>query len=199
MLLTFYSSITIITPFSGIHCFPQGWGFKQWTSDDLKALMKVYLPSIEGHVPPEMIHAVCDLIKFSYLVHQDIHDTDLIQALCDVLKSFYNNCEIFKSLGIIQHFNYPCQHALKHYVHVIHEYGSPNGLCSSMTDNKHIKAVKKPWRCSNRYNMIKQMLLTNQWLDKLSASCAHFTMNGMLQGNCLSETLAMLGKLYCWI
>ena len=40
------------------------------------------------------------------------------------------------------------------------------------------------------------MLLTNQWFDKLSVSCAHFTANSMLHGDCLSETLAMFHKLY---
>jgi hypothetical protein len=29
------------TPFTGLRRFPQGRGFKQWTGDDSKALMKV--------------------------------------------------------------------------------------------------------------------------------------------------------------
>ena len=89
-----------------------------------------------------------------------------------------------------------CSISLKHYIHLIHEYGSPNGLCSSITENKHIKAVKKPWWHSSKYKAMRQMLLTNQWFDKLSVSCAHFTANSMLHGDCLSETLAMLHKLY---
>ena len=36
--------------------FPEGQQFKQWTGDDSKVLMKVYLPAIEGHVPPAMVH-----------------------------------------------------------------------------------------------------------------------------------------------
>jgi hypothetical protein len=34
-------SIAIISPFVGLRRFPQGRGFKQWTGDDSKALMKV--------------------------------------------------------------------------------------------------------------------------------------------------------------
>jgi hypothetical protein len=34
-------SISIVAPFSGLRRFPQGRGFKQWTGDDSKALMKV--------------------------------------------------------------------------------------------------------------------------------------------------------------
>ena len=35
------TSIAIVAPFSGLRRFPQGRGFKQWTGDDSKALMKV--------------------------------------------------------------------------------------------------------------------------------------------------------------
>ena len=159
--------------------------------------MKVYLPAIEGHVPATMVRAVRDLIEFSYLVRRDVHDTQSLQAVEAALKSFHRNREIFRTSGAVQHFNYPRQHSLKHYVAMIHAYGAPNGLCSSMTENKHIKAVKKPWRCSNRYNTMQQMLLTNQRLDKLSASLAHFTHNNMLQGDCLMDVLAQISK-YDW-
>ena len=156
--------------------------------------MKVYLPAIEGHVPAQIVRTVCDLIEFSYLVHRDVHDTQSLQAVEAALKSFHDNREIFRTSGVVDHFNYPRQHSLKHYVAMIHAYGSPNGLCSSMTENKHIKAVKKPWRRSNRYKAMRQMLLTNQRLNKLSMSRAHFTYNKMLQGDCLSDVLAQISK-----
>jgi hypothetical protein len=35
--------IAAAPPFSGLRRFPQGRGFKQWTGDDSKALMKVRL------------------------------------------------------------------------------------------------------------------------------------------------------------
>jgi len=40
--------------------------------------------------------------------------------------------------------------------------------------------VKKPWRRSNRYNALGQMLQTNQRLDKLAAMRASFVERGML-------------------
>lgn len=164
--------------------------------DDSKALMKIYLPAIEGHVPAKMVHTVCNLIKFSYLVHCDVHNTESIQAIDAALKSFHNNQEIFRMSGIIHHFNYPHQHSLKHYIAIIYAYGSPSSLCSSITENKHIKAIKNPWRHSNHYKAMKQMLLMDQHLDKLSASCTHFKSNNMLEGDCLTDTLAQLSK---WI
>lgn len=113
--------------------------------------MKVYLPAMEGHVPVKMVHTVHNLIEFSYLVHCNVHNTQSLEAVDAALKSFHTNREIFRTSGVLSHFNYPCQHSLKHYVTVICAYGSPNGLCSSMTKNKHIKAIKKPWRHSNCY------------------------------------------------
>jgi hypothetical protein len=34
-------SIALAPPFAGLRRFPEGRGFKQWTGDDSKALMKV--------------------------------------------------------------------------------------------------------------------------------------------------------------
>ncbi|KAI6154962.1 hypothetical protein BKA82DRAFT_22386 [Pisolithus tinctorius] len=47
--------IMAIAPFTGLCHFPEGRHFKQWTGNDSKALMKVYLPAIEGHVPTEIV------------------------------------------------------------------------------------------------------------------------------------------------
>lgn len=42
----FFNSIAIVPPFSGLRRFAEGRGFKQWTGDDSKALMKVSLNSL---------------------------------------------------------------------------------------------------------------------------------------------------------
>ncbi|KIK97137.1 hypothetical protein PAXRUDRAFT_136933, partial [Paxillus rubicundulus Ve08.2h10] len=34
--------ISAVASFSGLWHLPQGWGFKQWTGDNSKALMKVH-------------------------------------------------------------------------------------------------------------------------------------------------------------
>ncbi|KAG1747571.1 hypothetical protein EDB19DRAFT_1825954 [Suillus lakei] len=67
-----------------------------------------------------------------------------------------------------------------------------NGLCLSITENKHIKAVKEPWRQSSHYKVLGQILLTNQQLDKLSAAQVDFTRRGMLTGTCLSAAMNAL-------
>jgi hypothetical protein len=63
---------------------------------------------------------------------------------------------------------------------MIRKFGAPNGLCSSITESKHIKAVKKPWRRSSRNKPLGQMLTTNDRLDKLAAARLDFNKRGLL-------------------
>jgi len=75
---------------------------------------------------------------------------------------------------------------MKHYTNLICQFGAPNGLCSSITELKHIKAIKQPYRHINHHNALGQMLLCNQQLDKLAVTWVDFQEQGMLKGNCLS-------------
>ncbi|KAG1807351.1 uncharacterized protein BJ212DRAFT_1449365 [Suillus subaureus] len=104
--------IAAVTSFSGLQRFPQGCGFKQWTGDDSKALMKVYLPTIEGHVPTEVVCAFHTLLDFAYLVHPDIITEDSLLEIKDMLARFHHYCEIFKMTGVISTFSRPRQHSL---------------------------------------------------------------------------------------
>ena len=90
-------------------------------------------------------------------------------------------------------FSFPQQHALLHYVDRIKDFGVLNGLCSSITESKHIKAIKEPWRRSNGYEALGQMLTTNQRLDKLASARVDFEERGMLEGSCLSSARKELG------
>ncbi|KAG1813895.1 uncharacterized protein BJ212DRAFT_1447696 [Suillus subaureus] len=148
--------------------------FKQWTGDDSKALMKVYLPAIKGHVPQDVVHTFSAFLDFCYIVRQDmITEDDLIQ-LQDVLDWFHQYHKIFKTMGVVLGFSFLRQHSLNHYSLMIRLYGALNSLCSSITESKHIKAVKEPWHHSNRYKALGQMLLTNQHLNKIAAAQSDF-------------------------
>ena len=50
----------------------------------------------------------------------------------------------------------------------------------SIMESKHIRAVKEPWRWSNRNQPLGQMLVTNQRLGQLAAAQADFMARGML-------------------
>ncbi|KAG1903865.1 uncharacterized protein F5891DRAFT_1126823 [Suillus fuscotomentosus] len=153
-------------------------GFFHWTGDDSKALMKVYIPAIEGHVPDDMVRAFRSLLEFCYIARANVVTDETLAQLRDALRHFH--ILVVSALT----FPYPCQHSLTRYKLLIQMFGTLNGLCSSITESKHIKAVKEPWWRSNRYNALLQMLLTNQRLDKIAASRVDFAARGMLKGSC---------------
>ncbi|KAI0348891.1 hypothetical protein OH77DRAFT_1543269, partial [Trametes cingulata] len=175
--------IAATPPFTGLRRFPEGHRFKQWTGDDSKALLKVFLPAVAGYIPSKMLWALTAFLDFCYLVRSPTITAEELQHLEDALQRFHTERTVFEELGVrLDGFSLPRQDALKHYRLLIQLFGAPNGLCSSITESTHIKAVKEPWRCSNRYNALGQMLLINQRLDKLAAARADFAARGMLEG-----------------
>ncbi|KAI5984105.1 hypothetical protein EDC04DRAFT_3005940 [Pisolithus marmoratus] len=167
-----YQRIAAIPLYPNLQHFPEGWQFKQWTGDDSKVLMKVYLPAIKGHVPLGMVHAA--------------------------FQHFHHHHRVFQETGVRDNgpkgFSLPWQHSMNHYQHLIQEFSTPNGLCLSITESKHIKAVKQPWRCSNCFEALGQMLITNQHLDKLAAAQVNFESHSMLKGSILSATTEVEGS-----
>ncbi|KAJ7874543.1 hypothetical protein B0H14DRAFT_3083419 [Mycena olivaceomarginata] len=125
--------LSAVPEFPGLRRFPDGRDFSQWTGDDSKALMKIYIAAIAGYVPSGMVKCLSAFMDFCYLT------------------------------GVRDDISLPRQHALVHYVPSIKLFGSPNGLCSSITESKHIKAVKEPWRRSSRYKALPQMLRDNEF------------------------------------
>lgn len=156
--------------------------------------MKVYLPAIEGHVPQDIIRCFQAFLEFCYIVRQDIIAEDTLLQLSDCLGCFHRYRQIFQDTSIrFDGFSLPRQHALCHYSMLIRLFGAPNGICSSITESKHIKAVKEPWRHSSKFNALGQMLLTNQRLDKLAASRSDFTARRMLDDSFVLDHLEYLG------
>ncbi|EDR03732.1 uncharacterized protein LACBIDRAFT_306911 [Laccaria bicolor S238N-H82] len=145
--------------FSGLHHFPHGRQFKQWMGDDSKALMKVYLPAILGYVPPKMVQCISTFLDACYIARRADITQESLAALQTAIERFHTHREIFCTSG---------------------EFGAPGGLCSSITESRHITAVKRPWRRSNHYEALGKMLLTNQQLDKLLRACADFIERRML-------------------
>jgi hypothetical protein len=142
---------------------------------------KVYLPAIAGHVPPQIVQAVAQLIEFCHLVRRSIIDEDTLFAIDTTVARFHEAREIFRVVRP-DGFSLPRQHSMVHYRPLIQAFGAPNGLCSSITESKHIKAVKKPYRRSSRNKPLSQILLTNQRLFKIEAARVDFTARGMMSG-----------------
>ncbi|KAL1715689.1 hypothetical protein EV715DRAFT_275614 [Schizophyllum commune] len=169
-----------------------GRDFAQWTGDDSKALMKIYIAAIAGHVPERMVKALSAYLDFCFLARRNAITSTMLAKMDDALSRFYEDRQIFMDVGVRVDISLPRQHALKHYIPSILLFGSPNGLCSSITDSKHIKAVKEPWRRSNRYNALGQMLTTNVRLDKMHAARLLLEKRGMMIGTTASYTAGVL-------
>ena len=86
--------------FPNLHRFPEGRRFKQWTGNDSKALMKVYLPAIVGHVPPAMVRVIASFIDFCYIVRCSVIDENHLDKLDELLATFHEEQEIFHNAGI---------------------------------------------------------------------------------------------------
>ncbi|KAJ8096281.1 hypothetical protein AAF712_015876 [Marasmius tenuissimus] len=185
--------------FPELRWFPEGRGFKQWTGNDSKALMKVYLPAIAGHLPDSVVGTLAAFIEVCYLIRRDIHSEDTIREISCQINIFHAEREVFKDLDVRDTFSLPRQHSLSHYPHLIAEFGSPNSLCSSITESKHISAVKEPWRRSSRNTPLAEMLVINTHMDKMQWAEANFRHRSMLTGPTtlgLSEEFTAQADLY---
>jgi hypothetical protein len=132
-------------------------------------------------------------LDFCYIARKSVLTEDSLDALDDALRRFHHYRKIFQESNVRPTgFSLPRQHSLVHYRRHIEKFGAPNGLSSSITESKHITAVKKPWRQSNRYEALKQMLTINTRNDKLTAARIDFSLRGMLDGTCLGEALENL-------
>jgi len=148
-------------------------------------------------VPDDIVRTFRAFLEFCYLVRRDIHTEDSVTQVQDALMRFHEYRVIFESTGVRPDgFSLPRQHSIMHYPKLIRMFSAPNGLCSSITEAKHIKAVKEPWRRSSRYEPLGQMLLTNQRLDKLAAARVDFTSRGMLDGTIISSALQSYSMSY---
>ncbi|TBU40371.1 hypothetical protein BD309DRAFT_993112 [Dichomitus squalens] len=186
--------LAAVPPFPGLRRFPQGRNFKQWTGNDSKALMKIYLPAIAGYVPDQMVQCIAALLDFAYLARRSSHTGATLGAMNDILGHFHNLRTIFEEVGVRpEGFSLPRQHSLVHYVRSIKLFGSPNGLCSSITESKHIDAVKRPWRASNRRDAIGQILRTLTRCSKMAAARVEFGRRGMLRGDVFTAALRTAG------
>jgi len=118
--------------------------------------------ALEGYVPSDIIKTLHAFLDFCYITRQNVLTEDSLNTLDAALERFHHYREIFRISGVCADgFSLPRQHSLKHYHRHIENFGAPNGLCSSITESKHITAVKKPWRRSSRYEALKQMLTIN--------------------------------------
>ena len=140
-----------------------------------------------------MVKTVATFLEFCYIARCNIITDESLNQLKMALQRFHDLRCIFlgtvRAGDAISAFSLPRQHSMVHYYDHIKNFGSPNGLCSSITESKHITAVKRPWRRSNKHAALPQMLKVNERLDKIAAARADFTVRGMLVDSCLLQAI----------
>jgi hypothetical protein len=150
------------------------------TLPDSSLRPQVFLPAIAGHVPDNMVRCIAAFTDFCYLARHSAHTTSTLRQMEEALDRFHHYHVIFVETGVRADFELPRQHALVHFVRGIKLFGSPNGLCTSITKLKHIDAVKKPWRPSSRFEPIDQIIATITRIAKIIAARVEFGRRGML-------------------
>ena len=123
-------------------------------------------------------------LEFCYLVRRSFITKSCLEECRTALQYFHKYREVFCTSGVRKDFNLPRQHSLVHYCDLIKYFGAPNGICTSITESKHKEAVKRPWRRSNHYNALPQVLTVNERLHKLQAARVFYQTEGMLQDIC---------------
>ncbi|KAF8644289.1 hypothetical protein AX16_008564, partial [Volvariella volvacea WC 439] len=156
----------------------------------------VFLPALVENVPDNMICALRYFLNFCYLARRSVFTEKTLDSMERCLAQFHKYRKVFRVVGVQPTgFSLPRQHSLVHYRWLIEQYGAPNGLCSSITESRHITAVKQPWHRSNHFNSLSQMLLTNQCLDKLMALQNHLVDHGLLPlSHSLPQTMVSTGE-----
>ncbi|KAJ7769648.1 hypothetical protein DFH07DRAFT_866732 [Mycena maculata] len=167
--------ISAVPEFPGLRRFPDGWDFSQWMGDDSKALMKIYLGAV-GYLPSDMVKCLSAFMVICYLLRRNSISADDLVEIQTTLDRFHHYRDIFIWIGVRDNISLPRQHALVHYIQFIRFFGSPNGLCSSITESKHIKA----------------MLTTISRLDKMAAAAVSFRARGMMVGTTYSYAAMVL-------
>lgn len=154
--------------------------------------IQVFIPAIVGYVPSAMIQCITAFMDVFYIVRRNAIMYPALEHFKDCVQRFHELREIFVVTGLWATISLPCQHSLTHHLYGMQFFGAPNGLCSSITESKHIHAVKVPWQRSNRYKALHQMLQTITRSDKMAALAENLRDQGLLQGLTTSYMLSQM-------
>lgn len=123
-----------------------------------------------------------------YIARKNAITAPMLEHFQESVEHFHELRNIFIEAGVRTNISLPRQHALAHFYYAMKFFGSPNGLCSSITESKDIRAVKEPWHRSNRYKALIQMLQTIVRMEKMAWLRETFLDRGMLFGTTSSYT-----------
>jgi hypothetical protein len=150
---------------------------------------QVYLSAIAGYLPSAIVQCISAFLDACYIARRNAITGPMLERFEECVQRFHSLREVFIATGVRETISLPRQHALSHFRLLIALFGAPNGLCSSITESRHVKAVKKTWRRSSRYKALQQMLRTISRLENMAVARLKFTENGMMVGSTSEYTL----------
>ncbi|EKM74821.1 hypothetical protein AGABI1DRAFT_47382 [Agaricus bisporus var. burnettii JB137-S8] len=138
----------------------------QWTGTEHKNMEKVYLGILANATDPQVIRTARAALDFIYYAQMEVHTDETLGQLDQSWATFHANKDVFRDLGIRQHFNISKLHNIRHYVDSIRTLGSATGYNTEATERLHIDFAKVGYRASNKKDYIKQM---TTWLARQEA------------------------------
>src|SRR5260370_39489828 len=83
-------------------------------------ICKVYLPTLQGHLPVEVICTFRAFLEFCYIVRRSALTEGDLNELQDALTRFHEHRQIFETAGVHpEGISLPRQHSLVHYAALI--------------------------------------------------------------------------------
>jgi len=126
-------------------------------------VLKVYLPALQGHLPPDAIRAFCALLEFYYIARRDILTEDDLDELDCAITQFHEYREVFSPIHGKNGFSLPRQHSIVHLMASAHQLLNPNMSVPSKSPGVNQVAINPSSRCSQRISS-----LTRLWQRKLT-------------------------------
>lgn len=129
-----------------------------------------------------MVRCISTFLDACYIARRNAITSKSLQRFKSLVERFHELRNIFITTGVRKSISLPRQHAFPHFFYKIQLFASPNGTCTSLTESKHIKVVKEPWRRSNRFRALVQMLRIIIRMEKMAAQKRLLTRAGLLSG-----------------
>ncbi|KIJ13120.1 hypothetical protein PAXINDRAFT_136381 [Paxillus involutus ATCC 200175] len=120
--------------------------------------------------PIRLVRAVRGLLDFLYLAQYPCHSDETLGLLDQALSRFHENKKIFVDLGIRTGFELPKLHSLRHYIFMIHRFGTTDNYTTAYTERLHIDLTKDAYRATNHKDEYSQMTM---WLERKEKMLYH--------------------------
>jgi hypothetical protein len=131
---------------------------KQSTAKEHKEMEKVFIGTMAGLVPDDVMPVIVAAIDFIYYSRLPSPTTTTIRWLEDTLKQLHKHKHVFVKYGVRTHFNINKVHSMLHYSASIHALGAADGYNTETPERLHIEFAKHAYLATNCKDFFSQMV-----------------------------------------